>query len=297
MKAVKVPEVLVRIDAHRLQFIANPASNSRRYARLWYSPTVKSSWLVAWTAAGICFGQAVKTNPLAGDARAAEAGRGVFRVYCAPCHGIKAEGARGPDLTLGVFNAGSGDADLFAVIAHGVPGTEMPGFAARFADEHMWRLVTYIRSVKKESPAATGDASAGEKLFWGKGACGQCHMVNAKGGRLGPDLSRAGRQRSLAYLRASVVTPGAEITPGFATITVVRKDGTKVIGVQRGLDNFSAQLMDMKENIHSFWRSDVKSIDREFKSVMPEYGKTLSATELNDVLAYVTKLKGEEKKR
>ncbi len=258
---------------------------------------MKGIWLVAWAAAGICFGQTAKTNPLAGDPQAAEAGRGVFRVYCSPCHGIKAEGARGPDLTLGVFNAGSGDADLFAVIAGGVPGTEMPAFAARFADEHVWRLVAYIRSVKKESAAAKGDAEAGEKLFWGKGACGQCHMVNAKGGRLGPDLSRAGRQRSLAYLRSSVVTPGAEITPGFATITVVKNDGSKVVGVQRSIDNYSAQLMDMKENIQSFWRSDVKSIGREFKSLMPDYGKTLSATELDDMLAYLTRLKGEETKR
>jgi putative heme-binding domain-containing protein len=257
---------------------------------------VKRIWLLAAIAAGISFGQAAKNNPFSGDPQAAEAGRGVFRVYCSPCHGIKAEGARGPDLTLGVFNAGNGDADLYAVIAAGVPGTEMPAFASRFADDHIWRIVAYIRSVKKESPPPKGDAASGEKLFWGKGACGQCHMVNTRGGRLGPDLSRAGRQRSQAYLRASILTPGAEITPGFATVTVVRKDGGKVTGVQRNLDNYSAQLMDMKENIQSFWRSDVASITREFKSVMPEYANTFSAAELDDVLAYLGGLKGEERK-
>lgn len=223
----------------------------------------------------------------------AEAGRGIFRVYCSPCHGIKAEGGRAPDLTRGVFNAGDSDADLQAVISNGVPGTEMAAYAARFSTEHVQTLVAYIRSVaKKEASPATGDRALGEKLFWGKGGCGACHMVDSRGGRQGPDLSRVGRQRSLAYLRGSVTTPSAEITPGFATISVMKRDGSKIVGVQRALDNFSAQLMDSKENIQSFWRSDVKSIVREYRSIMPEYGQMFAAAELDDLIAYLASLGG-----
>ena len=46
---------------------------------------------------GSAFAQAA--NPLASDPKAAEIGRGMFRIYCAPCHGIRAQGGRGPDLT------------------------------------------------------------------------------------------------------------------------------------------------------------------------------------------------------
>ena len=37
---------------------------------------------------------------------AAGVGYGIFRIYCAPCHGIHAQGGRGPDLSRGVFASG-----------------------------------------------------------------------------------------------------------------------------------------------------------------------------------------------
>jgi hypothetical protein len=45
-----------------------------------------------------------------------------------------------------------------------------------------------------------------------------------KGVDIGPDLNRAGRRRSAAYLQASVLTPDADLTPGYAT----RKHGVDV---------------------------------------------------------------------
>jgi cytochrome c oxidase cbb3-type subunit 3 len=232
-------------------------------------------------------------NPLAQDTQAAENGRVIFRIYCAPCHGIHAAGGRGPDLTRGTYAAGEGDSDLFRTIRNGVQGTEMPAFGD-FSDDVTWRLVTYIRSAaKRDVTSLTGKAEAGEKLFWTKGGCAGCHKVGAKGGVLGPDLTRVGRQRSFAYLRESVVQPDADISPGYETITVVTRDGKKVVGVQRGYDNFSAQLLDMSGKFYSFDRGDVTSIQREFRSVMPgDYEKRFTKTELDDLLAYLTALKG-----
>jgi putative heme-binding domain-containing protein len=233
-------------------------------------------------------------NPLAADPQAAETGRWMFRIYCSPCHGIHAEGGRGPDLTLGSYSAGDKDADLFRVISHGVPGSEMPSYAGRVEDDGIWRLVAYIRSTARhESAPVTGNAATGEKIFWGKGSCGTCHRVGAKGADIGPDLSNAGRRRSVSYLRASVVTPDADVTPGFSTITVVRKDGKKIVGVEKSFDNFSAQLMDLSGHYYSFLREDVASLRRDAKSVMPSnYGTTLSATELDDLIAYLNSLRG-----
>ena len=234
------------------------------------------------------------TNPFAGDSQAVEAGRGIFRIYCSPCHGIRAEGGRGPDLTLGVYSAGEADADLLRVISRGVPGTEMPAFADALGVENAWRVIAYVRSVaRKDAKVLSGDAANGEKLFWRNGDCGQCHRVGGRGGRLGPDLTRAGRQRSAAYLRESVVSPNADITPGYATILVETRDGRKIAGVQKSFDNFSAQLMDVRERIHSFRRSEVASLRREFRSLMPgTYGKMFSPAELDDLVAYLVTLRG-----
>jgi putative heme-binding domain-containing protein len=253
---------------------------------------VKTLWFLFALTAGLAMAQPEAQNPFKSDPQAAEAGRGIFRIYCSPCHGIRAEGGRGPDLTRGTYSAGERDADLHGVISKGVPGTEMPSFAVGLGDENIWRVVSYIRSTTRhDAEKVTGDPAAGEKLFWGKGGCGSCHRVGPRGGRLGPDLTRAGRTRSLEYLRDSVINPNADLTPGYATITVVTKDGKKIVGVQRGYDNFSAQLMDAKENYYSFQRSEVASISRDFLSLMPgTYGKMFSSSELNDLVAYLAGL-------
>ncbi|HKW99133.1 MAG TPA: c-type cytochrome [Bryobacteraceae bacterium] len=238
-------------------------------------------------------------NPYSGDSAAAQSGYLVFRIYCSPCHGIHAQGGRGPDLTRGVYAHGDRDEDLYRTIGNGVPGTEMAGLGGELGDDNVWRVVTYLRSiVHRENAAVPGNPAAGEKLFWTKGACGQCHVVNAKGGHLGPELSLIGRERSLEYLKESVVEPDKDVSPGFATITIVKRDGTKLVGVERGYDNFSVQIMDAGENYFSFLRSDVTSVKREFRSLMPaNYGKLFKAAELDDLLAYLTTLRGAEAKQ
>ncbi|MBI3470289.1 MAG: c-type cytochrome [Candidatus Solibacter usitatus] len=250
---------------------------------------MKSLWLPFVLASGLAPAQ---ENPFKNDPQAAEAGRGIFRIYCSPCHGIKAEGGRGPDLTRGVYNAGDKDADLHRMIREGGAGTEMPSYSVSLGEENIWRVVAYIRSVaRRDVEPVRGDRAAGEKLFWGKGACGQCHRVGTRGGRMGPDLSLAGRIRSLKYLREAVVDVNADITPGYPTISVVTRDGKKLTGVQRGFDNFSAQFMDVQESFYSFLKGDVATMTREFKSLMPDtYGKLFTPAELDDVVAYLHSL-------
>jgi len=241
--------------------------------------------------AALCRAQGV--NPLAGDSKAAETGRWTFRILCAPCHGIHADGGRGPDLTRGIYSVGDQDKDLYGAIARGIPGSEMPAYGDRLDADATWRLVSYIRSVAgQESEAMQGDAVAGEKTFWVKGGCGQCHRVGSRGGSIGPDLTRAGRQRSMKYLRASIVTPDADITPGYGTVKVILKDGKTISGVERNIDNFSIQFVDLTGKYHSFVREDVTSMGREPRSLMPSYEKLFTPGEMNDLVAYLRGLRG-----
>jgi len=236
----------------------------------------------------VCFAQASK------DPKQVELGRAIFRVWCAPCHGVRGQGGRGPDLTRGVYNSGDRDEDLFRVISRGVPGTEMAAAESDLDPASIWLVISFIRSlVKPEAGPVPGDRAAGEKLFWGKGGCGQCHVAEGRGGSLGPDLTRVGRQRSLAYLRESVVSPSADLSPGYETVTVVTRDGRRLVGVAKRLDNFSVELMDPVEKLHSFPRSALLSVSRENRSLMPDsYDHLFSAPELNDLLAYLSSLRG-----
>ena len=257
---------------------------------------MREVWIFGLLAAVLGTAQTPRTNPLAGDKNAAEGGRTLFRIMCSPCHGIRAEGGRGPDLTLAAFLNGDTDADLYRVIANGVPGTEMPGYGGpRLPDEDLWRLVSYVRSVARQAPTnVPGNTQAGEKIFWGKGQCGQCHQVGTRGGKLGPEVTRVGRTRSLAYLREAIVDPSADITPGYNTISVVTREGKTVTGVQRGIDNFSAQFVDVAGNFYSFRKDRVRSLKREWQSMMPSYKQSLSETEVTDLLAYLVSLHTEE---
>src|SRR5258708_36766527 len=118
---------------------------------------------------GVWLAQPALKNPFANDPRAAEEGRIAFRGSCALCHGIHAEGGRGPDLTLGTYSVGDTDGDLYKVISGGAAGTESPAFGANFERDDLWRLVDYLRSLAGQGKvAAGGESHAGKDLVWDK---------------------------------------------------------------------------------------------------------------------------------
>jgi len=246
-------------------------------------------------------------NPVAGNPQAIREGASLFRANCSPCHGLNAKGGgRGPDLTSGRWTHGSSDAEIFRTITQGVPGTQMP--ANGFEDSEIWTIIAYLRSLAPSDHAkTTGDPVKGEKLFRGNGGCATCHMVKGHGGLLGPDLTRVGASRSTAYLIESVRDPDKELSDGmldpnnhyglplvYDTVTVVLKDGQKVTGIAKNEDTFSVQLMDTDQRLRFFLKSDVKGVIHERKSLMPTYtDQMISAAELQDLLAYLERLRGE----
>ena len=133
-------------------------------------------------------------NPLTGDPKAITQGAVLFRQECVFCHGVSGRGGmRGPDLTTGSWTHGGSDAELAATIASGVPGTAMP--PNKLTEEEIWQIVTYLRTVQQPVAPPTGDARRGETLFFGATRCSTCHIVNGRGGRLGPELSTVGSAR------------------------------------------------------------------------------------------------------
>ena len=150
-------------------------------------------------------------NPFAGDPKAITQGAVLFRQECVFCHGVAARGGmRGPDLTTGTWSHGGADADLVATISAGVPGTAMP--PNNLTTDEIWQIVTYLRSLQQPAAAAVGDPQRGEALFFGATRCSSCHIVNGRGGRLGPELSTVGSARSRAYLVESIREPDRQLT-------------------------------------------------------------------------------------
>jgi putative heme-binding domain-containing protein len=245
-------------------------------------------------------------NPFAGDPKAAKAGEFQFRINCAFCHGLGARGGgRGPDLTRARKRHGSADSDLFRTINQGVPGTAMPpngttGQGVGMTDEEIWQVITYLRSVQaKTSEQPHGNAAHGQALFYGDANCSGCHMVEGRGGRLGPDLTSVGGARTADYIVDSVRNPSRRLAQGlleatkefpqeYETVTVVDPEGKEIKGVTLNEDSFSVQLMDASEHIYLFEKDKLRSYKKSRVSLMPAYDTTLlSDKDLQDVVAYL----------
>ncbi len=96
-------------------------------------------------------------NPYAGKGDVARQGAQLFvQMNCDGCHGDDASGAVGPDLGDGRFKYGASDAALFQSIYQGRPNG-MPAWGTVLAPDVVWRLVTYIQSLKPDTTLATED--------------------------------------------------------------------------------------------------------------------------------------------
>ena len=77
-------------------------------------------------------------------------------------------------------------------------------------------------------------------------------------------------------------------------VRAVTAAGGEVTGVRVNEDTFSIQIRDVANRIHSFWKSELRELDKEWgRSPMPSYREALSAAELDDVVAFLASLRGD----
>jgi cytochrome c oxidase cbb3-type subunit 3 len=191
-------------------------------------------------------------------------------------------------------------------VTHGVAGTEMPANA--FDDSETWAILAYVRSLAPaKTRAVSGDPAKGKTIFWERAGCSTCHMVQGRGGVLGPDLSRVGEARAADYLVDSIRQPSKELSTGmldpnnhyglplvYDTVTVVTTDGHKIAGVAKNEDTFSLQLIDTNQHLEFFLKKNLREVIHERKSLMPAYTEgMLKPADLQDLVAYLEGLRPE----
>jgi cytochrome c oxidase cbb3-type subunit 3 len=233
------------------------------------------------------------TNPLDGLPDAIQNGGAMFRTRCAGCHGPDARGYLGPDLT-GLWASGSADDRIFDTVRRGVPGTEMPAAdAQRVPDRDIWMILAYVRTLAAAAPHAppSGNAASGAQIF--RANCAGCHMIGSEGGQLGPDLSRIGSGRPPPALAAKIRGTSNVIRAGYEPITVVTREGQRIRGVKKNEDEFSIQIMDVRQRLQGYLKSNLTEVVEEKESVMPPYGPDrLNDRDLDDLVSYLTTLRG-----
>ena len=156
----------------------------------------------------------------------------------------------------------------------------------------IWRVVAYIRSLRATASDAfvAGDLAAGERVFWERGKCGDCHMIRGRGGISGPDLSNSGGERTLAALRDALTKPKLEIPRGYRPVEVTTTDGRKITGIAKNDNNFSLQILDSSDRLQLFTIDELANVTYKPKSLMPtNYDKTLSPAQLQNLLAFLSR--------
>ncbi|MSU65530.1 MAG: c-type cytochrome [Opitutus sp.] len=235
-------------------------------------------------------------------------GRKIFESQCVQCHGPKGEGDRGPTLAQPELPRAGDNVTLMQIVARGLPGTEMPGGRLKPGDAPY--LAAYVRSLgRMPIEKVPGDSAKGAELFKTKGACLTCHTLEGQGvAAIGPDLTGIGARRSPAFLRRSLVDPGADVPLSynptrteismplnFAFVRAKTKDGKAISGVRINENTFSVQLRDLTGAIWSFYKSELAEFSvSKNESPMPVYAGIFTPTELDDVIAYLVSLRGKK---
>ena len=145
-------------------------------------------------------------------AQSSETGKAQYQARCVGCHGADGTGGgHGPAIVDVPRPRATTKPAVLELIRKGIPDRGMPAF--QISDEEASAIADFVMSLKTPVKAPTtvappGDAAAGERFF-SKNNCGSCHMLRGRGGVLGPDLSNAGRERTLAQIEQALRDPGA----------------------------------------------------------------------------------------
>jgi cytochrome c oxidase cbb3-type subunit III len=218
-------------------------------------------------------------------------GRDLYNRSCTMCHGAEGTvGDRGPALAAGRRYLRNSEEDLFDAIKNGIAGTLMPSTSLPADD--VKKIVVYIRSLRATAidQPVPGNVAGGEIVFNTKGRCRECHMVNGRGGLLGPDLSNIAAERSVRQIHEALTTPRPHVPARYQPVRVVLQSGGEIRGLMKNEHNFSYQVLDMKGKLHLLTSEEVKEVEYDTQSLMPtNWAQRLSAEELKDLVAFLSR--------
>jgi cytochrome c oxidase cbb3-type subunit III len=225
-------------------------------------------------------------------------GAKAFGTYCSRCHGIEGTGGMGPPLARARLRRATDGAGIIAILVNGVPGTAMaPAFW--LSEPETAQVAAYVASLGKRSEERLpGDPARGREVYAGNG-CAACHVTYGEGLAVGPELSDIGSLRGSAFLRESILVPGASHPerpvpyepygyPGYLIVRAQPKSGPEIRGIRINEDAFTIQIRDEQRRVQSLRKDDLERLVVEpATSLMPSYRDTVKGRDLDDLVAYL----------
>jgi cytochrome c oxidase cbb3-type subunit III len=225
------------------------------------------------------------------DPKMAAEGQKIFAPTCGFCHGADARGASGPDLLRSAVVLDDNQGELIGQTVHqGRPAKGMPAFPS-LTEEQVRDIAEYLhlqielaanRGTYKPLNVVTGDAKAGEAYFNGAGKCSTCHSVSG-------DLAHIGSKTNPPDLQQAFLYPAK---PSTTKVTVTLRDGTRINGTLKHLDDFYVSLYDAEGSYHSIPLEKGVAVEVEDKllfhrQMLDKY----TNQQMHDLTAYLVTLK------
>jgi len=248
------------------------------------------------------------SNPFAGNAQAIAQGERVYNQNCTSCHGPNGgAGEIGPEIihNLSVPLRGElNDNQILDVIRDGAPGTVMPAWKGKLADDDILKIGAFLHSLRGtaiDNPLA-GNSAHGEEIFWGKGQCGSCHMLGGRGASRGPDLTNLAAERKSNLIVDALTKPNHRVygdggvhlrslppMDTYDAVHVTLNSGQALDGMLLNQDSYSLQLLGDDNQLHLLDRSQVKAVASKPPLMPTDYDKRLTKDEFADLMAFLTR--------
>ena len=246
-------------------------------------------------------------NPFWGNAQAVTDGEQIYNQHCTACLGVNGgSGEIGPAIlsdTEGLRGQLS-DGEIVDVTRAGVPGTVMPAWTGRLADDDILKIGAYLHSLRGtaiDNPLP-GDVAHGQEIFFGKGQCSSCHMMNGKGALKGPDLTNIAAERKspqivddLTKAQHKIYGDGGAHLRALPTmdtydpVHIVLKTGKPLDGVLLNQDSYSVQMIGYDNELHLLDRADIKTVTKNPALMPTDYDKRLTKDEFTDLMAFLSR--------
>jgi putative heme-binding domain-containing protein len=130
-----------------------------------------------------------------------------------------------------------------------------------------------------------GDPGRGKAVF--ARTCAACHLLEAVGHAVGPDLGSV-TNRSPEFLLIAILDPNREVDPRYVEYVASTKEGRSFTGILAAESAGSVTLRGQDGREEVLLRTDVEELQSTGKSLMPEgMEKDLRKQDLADLLAYL----------
>jgi putative heme-binding domain-containing protein len=247
-------------------------------------------------------------NPFAGNRQAIGQGEQIYNQNCTSCHGVNGgAGEIGPEIIHNLSGRLRGELDddqILEVVRNGAPGTAMPAWKGKLADDDILKIGAFLHSLRGTAidTPFPGNVTRGEDIFWGKGQCGSCHMLGGRGGLKGPDLSNIAAERKSNLIVDALTKTNHRIygdggihvralppMDTYDAVHITLESGQSLDGELLNQDGYSLQVLGEDNQLHMIDRAQVKAIVNKPPLMPTDYDKRLTKGEFDDLMAFLTR--------